>query len=185
MKIAGYKVRLKHRPARIISDLLSLGLCAFMFADTALLVERYPELQNPIFRGDLVKLWFFPALSLVPMAVYLVLILSNRRFEKYRITADNAQSVYDWYVFAVSLCKLPVLVLAVDVMTIYQSRLLGGETSWFSIGYIFYALILVIIIRFSVHRIRKLTEPTKSEKNPTDSIKVKARTVDDEDKEGN
>lgn len=177
-------MRLRSKPARLISDFLSLVIVLFAFVNTHLLVERYPELQNPIFRGDLAKLWAFPVLTLVPLAAYLVLILSNHRFEKYGITADNAQSVYDWYAFAASLCKLPILVAIADVMTIYQSRLLGHDTSWFSIGYIFYALILALIIRFSVHRIRRLTE-VKPARNTDDSIKVKAKTVDDEDGEGN
>lgn len=171
-------MRLRYKPARLISDILSLVIVLFTFVNTHLLEERYPELLNPIFRADLVKLWVFPVLTLIPLAVYLVLILSNHRFEKYGVTADNAQSVYDWYAFTVSLCKLPILVLIADVMTIYQSRLVGGETSWFSIGYIFYALLFVIIIRFSMHRIRKLTEPPKSEEKPTDGIKVKAKISD-------
>ncbi|MGN0684367.1 MAG: hypothetical protein ACI4JY_11880 [Oscillospiraceae bacterium] len=184
MKISQYTVRLKPKAARIISDCISLGLCAFMFVDTALFVERYPELKNMLFRGDLIKLWAFPALGVVPFVVYLVLIFSNHRFEKYRITEDNAQSVYDWYVFAASLCKLPILVMLADVMTIFQSRFAGAGTSWFSIGYIFYALVFVIIIRLSVHRIRRLTaRENKAEKS--DSIKVKAKIADDQDNSNN
>ncbi|MGN0679270.1 MAG: hypothetical protein ACI4JS_06370 [Oscillospiraceae bacterium] len=185
MKVSGYAVRLCYKPARLISDILSLVIVLFTFVNTHLLEERYPELLNPIFRADLVKLWVFPVLTLIPVAVYLVLILSNHRFEKYGVTADNAQSVYDWYAFTVSLCKLPILVLIADVMTIYQSRLIGGETSWFSIGYIFYALLLVIIIRFSMHRIRKLTEPPKSAEKSSEGIKVKVKVAEDKDNKDN
>lgn len=180
MKISGYTVRLRHKPARIICDALSLGVVIFAFMSTQIMIQRYPELQNPIFRADHIKLWAFPMITLLPLAAYLLLIFSNHQLKRYKITEDNAQAVYDWFAFACSLCKLPVLVAIADVMIIYQSRLLGQETSWFSIGYIFYALILAIIIRFSMHRIRKLTEPKKAAEESS-SIKVTAKIADDND----
>lgn len=162
MKLAGYYVRLRHKPARIICDTLSLGVVLFTLVSTHLMMERFPELKTQFFRSDCVKLWMFPVLALVVFAVYFVFIFTNHRLAKFRITEKNAQDVFDWYVFSVSLCKLPALVAIADVMTIFQSRLLGQDASWFSMGYIFYALILAIIIRLSLHRIRKLTEPEKT-----------------------
>ncbi len=179
MKLAGHYVRLSHKPARIICDALSLGIVLFTFMSAHLMVESYPELKNPLFRSDCVKLWIFPVLAMIALAVYYIFIFTNHRFVKYKITEENAQSVFDWLAFTVSLCKLPVLVAIADAMTIYQSRLLGQEISWFSIGYIFYALILVIIIRFSMHRIRKLTEPPKTVTDNSENVKIKVRIADD------
>ncbi len=178
MKISGYTVRLRHKPARVICDVLSLGVVIFTFMSTQIMIARYPELQNSAFRADHIKLWAFPMIALLPLAAYLVLIFSNHRMKRYKITEENAQDVYDWFAFACSLCKLPVLVAIADAMITYQSRLLGQETPWFSIGYIFYALILAIIIRFSMHRIRKITEPPKSAETSS-GIKVTAKIAED------
>jgi len=181
MKLAGHYVRLRHKPARIICDALSLGIMLFTFMSTHLMMESYPELKNPLFRADCIKLWLFPALAVTVFATYYLFVFTNHRFGRYKITEENAQSVFDWFSFTASLCKMPVLVAIADVMTIFQSRLLGAETSWFSIGYIFYALILVIIIRFSLHRIRKLTEPKKAAEESS-GIKVTAKIADDKTK---
>ncbi len=177
-------MRLRHKPARVICDALSLGVVIFAFMSTHIMIERYPELQNPVFRAAFIKLWAFPMIALLPLAAYFVLIFSNHKLKRYKITEDNAQEVYDWFAFVCSLCKLPVLVAVADAMITYQSRLIGQETSWFSIGYIFYALILAIIIRFSMHRIRKITEPPKSAETSS-GIKVTAKIADNNDKTEN
>ncbi len=184
MKLAGHYVRLRHKPARIICDALSLGLVIFAFMSTHLLVESHLELKQGLVPTDLVKLWAFPTIALLPLAAYLGLIFSNHKLKRYKITEDNAQAVYDWFAFVCSLSKLPVLVAISDAMVTYQSRLLGQEVSWFSMGYIFYALILVIIIRFSMHRIRKLTEPKKAAEESS-GIKVTAKIADDSDNNDN
>ncbi len=184
MKISGYTVRLRHKPARVICDVLSLGVVIFTFMSTHIMIERYPELQNPAFRAAFIKLWAFPMIALIPLALYLFMIFSNHRMKRYKITEDNAQDVYDWFAFVCSLSKLPVLVAVADAMITYQSRLIGQETPLFSIGYIFYALILAIIIRFSMHRIRKITEPPKSAE-ASSGIKVTAKIADNNDKTKN
>ncbi len=179
MKIAGHYVRLRHKPARIICDALSLGIVLFTFMSAHLMMESYPELKSPFFRTDCIKLWIFPVLAVTALVAYLLFIFTNHRFVRYKITEENAQSVFDWYVFAVSLCKLPVLVAIADVMITFQRWLIGNEVSWFSVGYVFYALILAIIIRFSQHRIRKLTESQKTGDDNSGSIKVRAKIADD------
>ncbi len=179
MKLAGHYVRLRHKPARIICDALSLGIVLFTFMSAHLMMERYPQLKSPLFRADCVKLWIFPVLAVTALAAYTVFIFTNHKFNRYKITEENAQSVFDWCAFAASLCKLPVLVAIADVMITFQRWLIGNEVSWFSIGYIFYVLILVIIIRFSMHRIRRLTEPPKTVTDNSENVKVKVRVADD------
>lgn len=178
MKIKGYKVKLRHKPARIISDVLSVAMCVYTVINAVMFVERFPELNNSLFRADLVKLWVFPCLMLVPFVVYLILILTNHSFDKYNITATNAQSVYDWYTFSVSLCKLPVMIMIIEIMSIFQANLAGENVSWISITYLLYILMVVIIIRFAVHRIRTITKPVDTPKKG-DSVKIRARTLND------
>lgn len=182
MKIAGYKVEFRYKPARIISDVLSLGLWVFAVVSTVVFVERFPELKNPIFRADFTKLWAFPVLMAVLFAAYLALVHTSHSFSKYSVTEANAQSVYEWYAFTVSLCKLPLLILIADLMTTFQTRLSGGEVSWFSMNYIMYILLAVIIIRFSMHRIKSLTKPACIPQQADSKIKVRVRTLDNDDK---
>lgn len=184
MKIAGFKVNFRYKPARIISDVLSLGVCVFAVVTTALFVERFPELKNPAFRADLVKLWAFPVLMAVPFAVYFALVHTSHSFSKYSVTEANVQSVYEWYAFTVSLCKLPLLILIADLMTTFQARFSGSEVSWFSMNYILYILTAVIIIRFSMHRIKSLTKPADIPQQADSKIKVRVRTLDNDDKKG-
>ncbi len=184
MKIAGFKVKFRYKPARIISDMLSLGVCLFAVVSTILFVERFPELKNIMFRADLVKLWAFPAAMAVPIVVYAVLVHTNHSFSKYAVTAENAQSVYEWFAFAVSLCNLPLLILIADLMTTFQARLSGSEVSWFSMNYILYILLAAIIIRFSMHRIKSLTKPADKPQQAESRIKIRVRTLDDDNKKG-
>ena len=158
MKIGQFKVKYSYKPARMICDAVSLAIAAFSVISTVSFAEKHPEILNETVRQDLLLLWIFPVICGITLAVYVILTLKSRRFEKYKITKDNAQSVFDWFAFAVSLCKLPVLISAIEAMFIVQERLLGLDKSFFSITFILCALIFVIIIRLSKHRITRLTQ---------------------------
>lgn len=185
MRIKDYKVKPRFKPARIISDVLSLALCGYSALNAVTYTERFPELNNSFFRADLIRLWAFPCAMLAVIAVYLILTFTSHRFEKYNITAENAQSVYDWYAFSVSLCKLPIMIMIIELMSVFQARLAGSSVSWISPTYILYVLMVAIIIRFAVHRIRTITKPADSAKD-SGRVKIKVRTLDDENnKKGN
>lgn len=202
MKIGKFPVKHSYKIARIISDALSLVVAYVIFSSTVHFFPTYKTTVNEILKkawlaGDMrlfykyeeslayrqYSAWVFPALALAVFAVYLILTLKSHAFAKYKITKQNAQGVYDWYAFAVSLCKLPILLALLDAMYIVHQRLMFNNVSVFSVQMILYVVVVVIIIRLSVHRIKALTKPAAKKE---ESGGVRARVVEkDDDKNGN
>ncbi len=192
MTVNGIEVKRRYKPARIISDVVSLLITAavvFMtvtfFPEYRFAVNTNPNVNELVmkYREGLATrqyiAWIFPALAAAVFAAYLILTLKSCKFAKYNITKQNAQNVYDWYAFAVSLVKIPLLLIVFDYMYIVQQRLMFKNASLFNVQIVLYALVTVIIIRLSIHRIRGLS---KTEKPPeTERGGVKARLADDED----
>lgn len=195
MKIGNYSVKHSYKPARIISDVLSLGLTVLILFSTLNFFPLYKARINEIGEVNLAIVaeyrysltyrqyfaWIYPALAVIIFGVYLILILKNHRFAKYDITAANAQSVYDWYAFAVSLCKIPLLLAVLDMMYVFHQRMMFNEVRLFGFQYILYALLIVIVVRLSVHRIKGLTQKEKKS-NKADDVDVKAKLADDDRK---
>lgn len=200
MKIGKNPVRFSYKPARIISDALSLVLAYVTVSSTVHFFPTYKETINKVLNEEFLKgdmrllykygdslsyrhyfAWIFPALMAGIFAAYLILVLKNHKFAKYKVTKQNAQAVYDWYAFAVSLCKLPIQLCIIEMMYIVHQRLMFNKVSLFSIQMIIYVMVVVIIIRLSVHRIKALT---KTETKKTETGGVKARIVEKDDDDG-
>lgn len=198
-KIGKIPVKHTYKLARIISDVLSLVPAYVIISSTLHFFPLYKEtinkvLNEAVFNGDMKLLykyeeslayrqffaWIFPALMAGIFAAYLILTLKSHKFAKYRITKQNAQAVYDWYAFAVSICKLPLLLGVIEAMYISHQRLMFNKVSVFSIQMLMYAMVVVIIIRLSVHRINALT---KREEKKEETGGVKARIVENDDKD--
>lgn len=196
MKIGKYPVKHSYKLARMLSDMLSLVVAYVIFSATFNFFAQYKQAINRIGNNNLDFVrkygyslayrqyfaWIFPVLVAVVFAVYLILVLKNHKFAKYLVTKQNAQAVYDWYAFAVSLCKLPLLLSIFDVMYIVHQRLMFNNVSAFSMLTIIDTFIVVIIIRLSFHRISILTEPREPDK-PENTGGVKARIADEDDKD--
>lgn len=196
MKIGKYPVKHSYKLARMLSDMMSLVVAYIIFGATFNFFAQYKQAINRIGNNNLDFVrkygyslayrqyfaWIFPVLVVGVFAVYLILVLKNHKFTKYLVTKQNAQAVYDWYAFAVSLCKLPLLLSIFDIMYIVHQRLMFNRVSVFSMLTIIDAFIIVIIIRLSFHRIRILTEPREPDK-PKDTGGVKARLADDNDED--
>lgn len=197
MKIGKYPVKRSFRISRIVSDVFSLGIAVLIFSVTANFITQYRAMLRQIgsegvsaIESDYIGAFswgywlalIFPALVVGVFAAYLILTLTSRKLAKYNVTKRNAQDVYDWYAFCVSVCKIPVFMGIFDIMYIFHRRMLGDDISFFSLQVILDIVIVGIIIRFTVHRIRKITETKDSVKSADDSI-VKIRVVDKDDKE--
>lgn len=197
MKIGKYPVKCSFKVSRIVSDVLSLGIAVLIFSVTFGFIAQYRNMLQQIGEDGIAAIendyigafswsyWFaliFPALATGVFAAYLILTLTSRKLEKFNITKRNAQEVYDWYAFCVSVCKIPILMGTFDIMYIFQRRMLGDNISLFSMQILLDIVIVAIIIRFTVHRIRKITEINDNAKSADDSV-VKVRVVDKDDKE--
>ena len=195
MKIGKYPVKHSYKLARIISDVISLAIAYLILNATLNFFTQYKIAINKIGNENMMIVyeygyslayrqyfaWIFPGLVLVVFAVYLILVLKSHKFAKYNVTKQSAQAVYDWYAFAVSLCKLPLFLGIFDMMYIFHQRMMFNRVSLFSIQLILDVFIILIIVRLSVHRIRALTHTEKTEK--TDSGGVKAKIADDDEDE--
>ncbi len=197
MKIGKYPVKPSFRVARVVSDVLSLGIAVLIFSVTENFITQYrmmlqkigaegvSEIEDSYISAFSWSYWLsliFPALVVGVFAAYLILTLTSRKLNKFNITKRTAQDVYDWYAFCVSVCKIPVLMGIFDVMYIFHQRMLGDKISFFSLQVLLDIVIVAIIIRFTVHRIRKITETKDTVQSADDSV-VKVRVADNDDKE--
>lgn len=199
MKIGKYPVKPSFRVARAVSDIFSLGIATLIFSVTINFIKQYRKMLQKIgaegvaaieneYMGSISwRYWLsliFPALVVGVFAAYLILTLTSRKLSKYNVTKRTAQDVYDWYAFCASVCKIPILMGIFDVMYIFHQRMLGDNISLFSMQVILDVLIVAIIIRFTVHRIRKITEVGETAQRDGQSI-VKVRMVDKDDEQNN
>ena len=193
MKIGKYPVKHSYKLARIISDVLSLAIAYLIFNATLNFFKQYKLAINRMGIEVVYQYgyslayrqyfaWIFPIMVLAVFVTYLILVLKSHRFAKYDITKQSAQAVYDWYAFAVSLCKLPLLLGIFDMMYIFHQRMMFNKVSLFSMQLILDVFIVIILVRLSVHRIRWLTRTETPEKT-TESGGVKAKIADKPDEE--
>ena len=195
MKIGKYPVKPRFKPARTAADVISLGITAMIFVLTVGFFPRYKAALSKAAEKDLYGImfkygdsltyrhyfaWIFPALAVIVIAVYLILTLKSHEFRKYKVTKDNAQAVYDWYAFAVSLCKIPALMAVFDVMYAFQRKMMFETVNPFSYQIILYFVAVAIIIRLSVHRIRSITEVKREKADDDCPIKVRIKDDDEE-----
>ena len=196
MKIGKYPVKHSYKLARIISDVLSLAIAYLILNATLNFFTQYKIAINKIGNENMMIVyeygyslayrqyfaWIFPGLVLAVFAAYLILTLKSHKFAKYDVTKQSAQAVYDWYAFAVSLCKLPLLLGIFDMMYIFHQRMMFNKVSLFSLQLILDVFIILIIVRLSVHRLRWLTRTEKPEKK-AESSGIKAKIADDTDEQ--
>lgn len=200
MKIGKYPVKHSYKIARLVSDLLSIGIAVLIFGAAAQFVEDYHDMLRMIgsdgvelieseysagFSSRYLWVYLFPALVIAVFAAYMILTLKSHKFEGHNITRTNAQNVYNRYTFCVSVCKIPLLMGIFDVMYIFTSRMFGEKTSFFSFQLIIDALLILIIIRLTIHRIRK-SEKSEEEvyrygTSDGETFTVKLKSIDDDD----
>ena len=191
MKIGKYPVKHTYSIARLIADVLSVGIAVLIVSATLSFFRRYDEVyssmllmsdtaKETLLANDPYYEWkqwlalIFPVLMLAVFITYIVLVLKSHKFSRYNVTKRTAQQCCDTYAFCVSLCKIPVLIIVADIMAIAHDKLLPQYGfGWFSWPTLLYALILAIIIRYTVHKIEKITATTPAE-GSSDTIKVKA-----------
>ncbi|MBE6902622.1 MAG: hypothetical protein E7478_09115 [Ruminococcaceae bacterium] len=205
MKIGKYPVKHTYSIARIIADIISVGLAVLIVSATINFFVRYDKFlgyimtdkghatmlaHDPYYQTKQWLALIFPVLMLAVFVAYIILVLKSHRFSRYNITKRNAQQVSDAYTFCVSLCKIPVLIIITDTMAITQDKLLPQYGfGWFSWPVLLYTIILLIIIRYTRHRIDNITAAPTAESS-SDAIKVKAvvsqkRSADEQPAENN
>lgn len=171
MKIGKITVRRSYKPSRIICDVISLAGAAVIVYMTERFINGTQGLSGE--RAALAAI--FPVLALGVLAAYAVLTLKSHAFKRYNITKKNAQDIYDWYAFSVSLIKLPMLLIIFESMLTFQEISLGIAVNLLNFRFILYIFLTAIIIRLAIHRVKTLSHEEKS----TDVVHVRAAVVDE------
>ena len=171
MKIGKITVRRSYKPSRIICDVISLAGAAVIVYMTERFINGTQGLSGE--RAALAAI--FPVLALGVLAAYAVLTLKSHAFKRYKITKKNAQDIYDWYAFSVSLIKLPLLLIIFESMLTFQEISLGIAVNLLNFRFILYIFLTAIIIRLAIHRVKTLSHEEKS----TDVVHVRAAVVDE------
>ena len=175
MKLGKITVRRSYKPSRIICDIISLAGAAVIVYMT----ERFINSGEQICGERAAVSVFFPALALGVLAVYAVLVLKSHAFKRYKITKKNAQEIYDWYAFSVSLIKLPLLLIIFESMLTFQEISLGIAVNLLNFRFILYVFLIAIIIRMAVHRVKTLSHEEKT----ADVVHVRAVVEENEERE--
>lgn len=174
-KIGGVEIRRTYRPARIICDVVSLAVLVVIVMIAYNLITAPERFEDGVWIMPLL----FPAAGIGLCAAYVVLTFKSLKFKRYKITGENAQSVYDWWAFLLSLAKVPLLLALFEGEYQIRDLVMTGEMR-FGIAFLLYLLLTVIIIRLMTHRIKALTAVKKARKDES-TVKVKARIADDND----
>lgn len=196
MKIGKYPVKHSYKIARLVADVLSLGLAVMIVSATVMFFQQYQGFidqfvlltdeavealleHNPNYEWKQWLALIFPVLALIVFVVYIVLVCKSHKLERYRVTKLTAQKCYDAYAFCVSLCKLPVLVIIIDIMCVAHDKLLPVQVygyEWLSVDTILpialYGILLAIVIRWTMHRLANITADVG--KTEIGAVKVKA-----------
>lgn len=175
--IGGVEIKRSYRPTRMICDIVSLLPLVMIIKITIDLMKL-----SGIAEGIGILPLLFPIAGISLCAVYVFLTFKSLKFGKYKITKLNAQRVYDWWAFSLSLVKVPLLFALFEGEYMYRVWAYDIKNSGFSLWILVYLFLAVIIMRFSAHRIKSLTAAKKPAKD-SGAVKVKARLADDDKQE--
>ena len=198
MKIGKYPVKHTYRLPRIIADVLSLGFVVLIVSATFSFFQTYEDFysmfdtnnstametllkNDPNYEWKQHLAWIFPALAIAVLIVYIVLVLKSHRLSRFSVNKRNAQRCYDAYAFGASLCKIPALMIVFDMMCIVQDKLLMSMygLSWFSWLTLLCVVLIMIIVRYTMHRLAGITAKPKAAKS--DAVQVKAVIANKDD----
>lgn len=173
-KIGNIEIKRTYRPTRIICDIVSLAMLVVITINTLDLM-KFAKFAAGV--GILPLLFLLIGLGMC--AAYVFLTFKSLNFKRYKITKQNAQKVYDWWAFSLSLVKVPLMLALFDAEYMYLDWAEDGELA-FSVWGLLFLMLAVIIIRLSAHRIKALTAVKKIKKDDS-AVKVRAKLADDDD----
>lgn len=176
-QIDGIEIKRTYRPARIICDVISLVMIVMLTKlgfDLAYYTSKFLGAMGLI--GPL----SFPAFGIVLCAAYIMLSFRGKKFGRLKITGQNAQKIYDWWTFSMSLIKIPLLMAMFEGIYIFREWAATGESTISVIPMILYAAVAAAVTWFAVRRTKFLAEVKEPQKNNS-AVKVKVKVVDEDD----
>lgn len=175
MKIGEYKIKRNYQIIQMVVDAFAVILLVVIVQCTLAFREQVLS-RNELIQGSSSAIDTSMLVSWVPNIVWAILAIvfvgvsifftfKNRNLpKKYKINKENAQKYSDIVITAITCIRIPVLLGIFDMMYIHQQRMMYQNESLFSLQVLLDALLIVIIIRFSMHRVRAI-EPKDEEKS--------------------
>lgn len=162
MKIGTIKVKRHYQIAQMVLDAVAVVIfvvivqCVLSFGTYLLNTNSFVEWMLNI-------IWIVIA-SLVIVVSLLMIYLPRKMPKKYIVNSDNAQKYSDIIITAITCVRIPVLLAVFEGMYICQSLMSGVTDGVFTLRIPLDILFSLIIIRFSMHRVR-IIQPKLEDKN--------------------
>lgn len=172
MKIGEFKFKRKYSAGRVIVDIFSLAFLALIIANTVIFANNVAYTNNYLNRTDIeVELvsWY-PALIWVVLAGVISVLsiiftyMHKKLPKKYVIDETNVRAYCDIVDTAISCIRLVLLFAIFDLSGIHQTKIAYGQASWFSVQLLCDVFFILVLWRFSVHRLRGISIKPDEEK---------------------
>lgn len=175
MKIGDFKVKRNYRISQMVLDVVAVIIfvvivrCVISFGAFIDEQNRIIHIANSEIEGLVVWQWniiWIVIAALVIIVSLLMTYLPGKMPQKYVITKATVQKYSDIVITAITCVRIPVLLAVFEGMCIHQSVMVGNTDGIFTLQIPLDILLSVIIIRFSMHRVRIL-QPKPEEKEIT------------------
>ena len=174
MKVGELKVKRNYQIAQMVLDAVS-AIIMIVIVRSVLSFGEFIDEKNALIKNsnsDITGLvvwqwnliWILVAAAVI--AVSLVMIYKPRKMpKKYIVNRENAQKYSDIVITAITCVRIPFLLAVFEGMCIHQSVMMR-QYNVFTLQIPLDILLTVIIIRFSIHRVKAI-QPKKDEKEIT------------------
>lgn len=171
MKVGKFKVKRNYQIAQMVLDTLAVIIMIVIvrgvlsFGDFIDEKNALVKASNNSVTGLVVWQWnlIWILIAAAVIAVSLVMIYRPRKMpKKYIVNEENAQKYSDIVITAITCVRIPALLAVFEGMCIHQS-IMTRQYNVFTLQIPLDILLAVIIIRFSIHRIKAI-QPKKEEK---------------------
>lgn len=174
MKVGAFKVKRNYQIAQMVLDAVAV-IITIVIVNSVFAFGDFIDSKNALIKGsnDEVSglvvwqwnlIWIFVAVAVI--VVSLVMIYKPRKMpKKYIVNENNAQKYSDIIITAITCVRIPVLLAVFEGMCIHQSVMVR-QYNVFTLQIPLDILLSIIIIRFSIHRVRAI-QPKKEDKEIT------------------
>lgn len=175
MKVGEYKVKRNYLIAQMVLDavavIIMIVICQGVFAFGDFIEEKNALIHssNNEVTGLVVWQWnivWIVIAAVVIIASLLMIYLPKKMPKKYIVNESNVQKYSDIVITAITCVRIPALLAVFEGMCIHQSVMRRMYEGIFTLQIPLDILLAVIIIRFSIHRVR-IIQPEKEEKKIT------------------
>lgn len=165
MKIGTIKVKRNYQIAQMVLDAVALLIfvalvqCVMSFGDYITEQNNRILSVNSEVQGLVVWqwniIWIVIAAAVIIYSLFLI-YYPRKMPKKYIVNRENAQKYSDIVITAISCVRIPVLLAVFEGMCMHQSIMISNTSNIFTLQIPLDILLAVIIVRFSIHRIKAI-----------------------------